>query len=235
MKKTALITALSFLGVIAAQAGPAKAPVVQPTPPAPTYGVGPYLAIQGGVNAYQSYEGSERHTINGVPVTLEANEKVGGFGGIKWGYGWDGQTVKPALELDAFYNGVDVAIDGRTPYGKFGTVNGRLDTGAILLNGLLRFDTGSAFMPYVGLGAGVWIGQVDDMRITGDDLGSVRVSNNDTNADLAVQLLAGFDYFFSSNMSFFMEYKYLNYFGVDLPADDPIQQHLFGIGVKWFY
>lgn len=235
MKKTILITAVTALGAVAVQAGSSKAPMVQPAPPAPSYGVGMYFALQGGINAYQEYEGTERANIGGSSVALEAKEKVGGFGGIKWGYGWDGQTVKPALELDAFYNGVDYDLEARVNGSRVGSATGRFDTGAFLINGLLRFDTGSTFMPYVGVGAGGWFGQVEDTRISISGLGSARVSSGDTNGDFALQALAGFDWFFNPSTSFFVEYKYLNYFGVNLPSDDPLGQHLAGIGVRWFY
>lgn len=234
MKKILITLATASLAAATIQAGP-MAPAVMPSAPVPSYGVGSYFALQGGINAYQEYEGTERASLGGTSVALEAKEKIGGFGGIKWGYGWDGNVVKPALELDAFYNGADYDVEARVAGSRVGSVTGRFDTGAFLINGLLRFDTGSSFLPYVGVGVGGWFGQVEDTRVSISGVGSARVSSGDTNGDLALQALAGCDWFFNPSTSLFLEYKYLNYFGVDLPSDDPLGQHLVGVGVRWMY
>lgn len=211
-----------------------QAPTFTPPPPVETFGQGLYFAIQGGINAYQSYEGTERGTVNGVSVALEMREKVGGFGGIKVGYGWGGQTIQPAVELDLFYNGADYAVDARVDGDRIGSVTGRFDTGAALVNGIIRFDF-DRFKPYVGVGIGGWLGQVEDTRIAGTSGGGVRIASDDTKGDFALQAIAGFDYFVTPRFSLFTEYKFLNYFGVDLPTDDPVMQHLVGVGARWFF
>lgn len=228
---------LATVGIAAAGPAPKHVPI-EPAPVAPNYGVGQYFGLQGGINAYQSYEGTARATLDGNSYALEAKEKIGGVGGIKWGYGWDGETVKPAVELDAFYNGVDVGLDLRSTDGGgelLGTGTGRIDSGAFLVNGLLRFDTDSAFLPYVGVGIGGYLAQGSDERITVKNVGSVRVGNNDTNTGFAAQAVAGFDYFYNDTTSFYVEYKFLNYFDVDITDSDSVQQHIVVAGLKWFF
>ncbi|QQL46066.1 outer membrane protein [Sulfuriroseicoccus oceanibius] len=232
--KATISLLIASVGIAAAGTAP-KQIAIEPIDVAPSYGVGQYFSLQGGINAYQNYEGTIRRTIGGESYALEAKEKIGGVGGIKWGYGWDGETVKPAIELDAFYNGVDVGLDLRDSSGSnVGSATARFDTGAFLINGILRFDTDSAFLPYLGVGIGGWVGQTEDTRVT---IGgsSARISDNDTNGDLAAQAIAGCDYFYNDTTSIYIEYKYLNYWGADLPSDDPVQQHIVVAGLKWFF
>ena len=214
---------------------PGKGMAPPPPAPAPVYGVGPYVALQGGANVYQSYEDTVRLNSGGNSYALEAKERVGGFGGVKFGYAWDGEVVRPAVELDAFYNGADSKLVLRENGREIANESARFDTGAFLANGLLRFNS-ERFQPYMGVGVGVWVGQVNDTRFTVTGGESVRISNNDTNADLAAQALGGFDFFAADRISIFVEYKFLNYFGVDAPQfNDPVHQHLVGGGVRFFF
>ncbi len=196
------------------------------------YGVGPYGAIQGGANLYQSYEGTQRATVGGRSVALEVKEKLGGFVGLKLGYGFDGGVVRPAIELDAFYNAADFKVEGRVDGKVVAKGTGRFDTGAFLVNGLLRFDLGGPFMPYLGAGAGFWFGQVDDARLTVVGGPSIKGDDTSSGAGFAAQGLGGFDYWFSEKLSAFTEYKFLNYFGSDLPTSDTVSQHLLGVGLR---
>jgi opacity protein-like surface antigen len=216
---------------------PAPEPFTAPAPVS-SFGEGLYFALHGGLNAYQSYEGTGRATTEGgESAALEFREKVGGYGGIKIGYGWGGGAVKPAIEFDGFYNAVDFAADARLDGKKFGSATGRNDTGAFLINGILRFETGSNFSPYVGAGAGFWVGQTSDFRISGNSGSpSLRVPSNDNATGFAWQLMAGFDYFMSERMSFFSEYKWLNYQDVQFGnSEDRTGQHLVGVGIRWFF
>jgi predicted porin len=54
---------------------------------------------------------------------------------------------------------------------------------------------------------------------------------------LAWQVVAGSDYFFTHNMSAFIEYKYLNYTStqIDTNQDRDMGQHLLGAGVRFFF
>ena len=213
----------------------APAPPPQSIPQVSLYGEGFYWGLHGGANVYQGYEGTERRTIDGTSFALEMREKVGGYGGIKWGYAFShNSTVKSAFELDVFYNGADYAVDARADGKKFGGATGRFDTGAILGNYIVKFGQGQ-FQPYIGAGIGGWFGQVNDTRITLDDVGSVRIGTDEFSGGFAWQLMAGADYYFNDTTSFFMEYKYLNYHDIDLPTDDPVQQHLVGAGLRFHF
>ena len=46
-------------------------------------------------------------------IAVEPREKVGFVGGLKLGYVFGTDTVRPAIELDAFYNGVEADLDPR--------------------------------------------------------------------------------------------------------------------------
>ena len=233
----ALLTGAAHGGEAPSQLWNAPPAMQQPAPPVSLYGgEGFYWGIQGGINAYQTYEGTERTKINGTNVTLEMREKVGGYGGLKWGYAFgSGTGILSALEADIFYNGVDYDLEGRADGSKFGSVTGRFDTGALMGNYIMRFGVGRQFQPYIGAGIGGWFGQIQDTRLSLDGLGSARISSGDTSGGFAWQLLAGADYFVSERMSLFTEYKFLAYHGIDLPTSDPVYQHLVGVGVRFYY
>jgi opacity protein-like surface antigen len=242
-KKNAFALTLAALPLCASHGGEAPVqlweatPAVQPMVPRVSIygGEGFYWGLQGGINAYQSYEGTKRGTVNGTKVTLEMREKVGGYGGVKWGYAFsNGGGFLSAFEADVFYNGADYDVDARTDHEKLGSVTGRFDTGAVMGNYILRFGQGQ-FQPYIGAGIGGWFGQISDTRVSIDGVGSLRVGSGDTNGGFAWQLLAGFDYYFSERMSLFTEYKFLNYHGIDLPTSDPVRQHLVGVGLRVHY
>ena len=57
-----------------------------------------------------------------------------------------------------------------------------------------------------------------------------------SHADLAWQVVAGSDYFFSPNMSAFIEYHYLEYTStqINTRVDRDLGQHLIGAGVPFF-
>ena len=58
-----------------------------------------------------------------------------------------------------------------------------------------------------------------------------------SHADLAWQIVAGSDYFFSPNMSAFIEYHYLNYTSTQIETnqDRDLGQQLVGAGVRFFF
>ena len=233
----ALPVSASFGGEAPSQLWSASPPPVQQTfSNISMYGgEGFYWGIQGGINAYQSYEGTERANIGGKSIALEMREKLGGFGGVKCGYAFgSGNGILSAFEADVFYNGADYDLDCRVDTKKFGSATGRFDTGAIMGNYIVRFGTGR-LQPYVGAGIGGWLGQVSDTRLSIDGIGSVRIGSDETNGGFAWQLLAGVDYYLSEKMSFFSEYKFLNYHGIDLPTSDPVQQHFVGAGVRFHF
>ncbi len=235
MIKNTAFALLAMAGVAIAGEQMVDSKYVAPIEPEPVYGVGPYFSLYGGVNVYQNFEGTERLRIGGSSVAVERQEKVGGFGGIKAGYVFNDGPVRSALELDAFYNGVDADVEFRVDGDRIADISNRYDTGAFLLNYIVRFDLGS-FQPYIGGGAGLYVGQINDLRFTVPGVGSVRQGNNDTEVGFAWQLLAGTDFFINENFSLFLEYKWLNYQNADVTgANDRIGQQLIGAGLRFFF
>ncbi len=234
IKKTAFILlAMATVAVAGEQMVDSK--YVTPVEPEPVYGVGPYVALYGGINAYQNYDGTQRFSIGDTTYAVERKEKIGGFGGLKAGYVFNDGPVRPAVELDAFYNGVDSDIELRANGRRIADLSERYDTGAFLGNFILRFDLGM-FQPYVGAGAGIYVGQADDIRFTVPGVGSVSRGSSDTEVGFAWQVLAGSDIFFTENVSLFFEYKWLNYEDANVfGAGDRIGQHLVGAGVRFFF
>lgn len=236
MIKKTLIALLATAGIAYAGESMVDSKYVEPVEPAPpVYGVGPYFALQGGINAWQNYEGTERFRLGDATYSIEREEKVGGFGGIKFGYVFGEGAVRSALELDAFYNGIDSDIEFRRNGTRIANLSQRYDTGAFLANYLLRFDLG-AFQPYLGAGAGLWTGQAEDVRFSVPGVGSTRLADSDWETGFAWQVLAGSDFFFSESFSVFLEYKWLNYQNTEfIGADDRVGQHLVGAGLRFFF
>jgi opacity protein-like surface antigen len=55
--------------------------------------------------------------------------------------------------------------------------------------------------------------------------------------DLAFDVVAGSDYFFTHNISAFIEYRFLDYTStqIDTREDRDLKQHLLGAGVRFFF
>jgi opacity protein-like surface antigen len=235
MKTTLLATALAVVAY-PALAGErtveSSKAVVQPPPP-PVYGAGWYGAIQAGINAHQNtVDDSSDRTFNGIRFSFEDDSNVGGFVGAKLGYVFGTAKVRPAVEVDAFYNhfDADVKAKGGGANVDFG---GDVDSGAFLVNFLVRFDFGR-FQPYVGAGLGLHYTQLNDpvVRVNGVTV----EGRGDDVTDFAWQLVAGSDYYFTEKLSLFLEYKYLNYEGTgDGVIDDRIDQHLIGLGIRYHF
>lgn len=236
LKQTTLAAFIAMTGIAFAGQQMADSKYVAPVEPSTSAnGQGFYFGLQGGINAWQNYEGTERFSIGGSSVAVERKEKVGGFGGIKLGYAFGQGAIRQAVELDAFYNGVDSDIELRINRKRVADLSERYDTGAFLLNYLIKFDLGS-LQPYIGAGAGTWVGQASDLRLTVPGVGSIRQSNNDTEVGFAWQAVAGSELFFTESVSFFLEYKWLNYQNTDIiGANDRVGQHLVGAGLKFFF
>ena len=169
MKKliTVLAASTALTGSILAGQPTVQSKMV--TPAIEYFGTGWYGAIDGGVNMYQSAHGSDRFESatsragsgvtgrRGNTVRIEnSGSNVGGFGGLKLGYVFGESFVRPALEVDAFYNGMDVSHDIFVNGDRVGSASSRIDSGAFLANSLLRFSF-DRFQPYVGFGLGAWV------------------------------------------------------------------------------
>jgi opacity protein-like surface antigen len=252
MKKLITLIAASTALIGSIYAGP---PVIEHKPVVPVevyYGTGWYGALDGGVNAYQSLGGSqsfnrnssERIDVNGdgsrIITTRRGNKVevdpsgsgIGGFGGIKFGYVFGTGLVRPALEADLFYNGLDTDIDVKVNGKKVADGSARIDSGAFMSNALVRFSF-EKFQPYVGFGLGAWVAEGNDINFKVN--GETTKSHVDTSAKsgLAWQILAGADYYFTPKFSVFMEYKFLNY--VDAVLDNTAQQQLVALGLRFHF
>ena len=182
-------------------------------------GRGLYLAAQGGVNFHQT---TVNDTLDGVNITSKS--KVGGFGGLKLGYvfGTALDTVRPVVELDGFYNGFSQSATAEYLGYKIDNIKVKVDSGALMANGLVRFALGS-FQPYFGAGLG---GYATDETAT---VGNVKGSVNQTG--FAWQLVGGVDCYVTQGVSIFTEYKFLNY----VDSGDRLGQQLVGAGVRFHF
>jgi opacity protein-like surface antigen len=254
MKKFSILASL-LLGLVTAsvQAGPQEVyKQVAPPPPPPLYGVGFYGAIDMGANVFQDRGGDrtftgERFTDRfdeDFGLTLEVSPKndVGFYGGIKLGYVFGTGVVRPTIEGDFFYNGFrggadftlrnidNVVLAQRN-------VTTWINTGAFMANFILRFAPGNQrFQPYAGAGVGIYYAESAGVEVVNPVTGDVPVNTGGgkNHADLAWQVIAGSDYYWSPKFSTFIEYHYLNYTSTQLNTrvSRDLGQHLVGAGVR---
>src|SRR5881296_2460491 len=248
MKKSLLLTAI-VVGFLTAslQAGePVAYKQVAPPPPPELYGLGFYGAIDMGANVYQNRGGDRTFTDDrvgtedfGDTLTVSPKNDVGFFGGIKLGYVFGTGVFRPTVEGDFFYNGFRGGADF-TLRDSFGDVLAQrnlttwINTGAFMGNFILRFNFGR-FQPYAGAGVGIYYAESAGAELVNPTTGTVTVNTGggQSHADLAWQVVAGSDYFFTPKISAFIEYKYLDYTStqIDTNHDRDLGQHLLGAGV----
>ena len=283
MKKYSILASL-LLGFVTAsvQAGEQVYKQVAPPPPPPLYGTGFYGAIDAGANVYQDL-GSHTFDDQNIDlfgvrdlidldVKLDPNNEVGFFGGIKLGYVFGTGVVRPTLEGDFFYNGFRAGFDvtangtvnvlGGIPFGPIhGNLNSWVNSGAFMGNFILRFAPGNQrFQPYVG----AYYAQSQGVNVTleGSRVGTItprqlRESEDvgtDAFADLAWQVIAGADYYWTPKFSTFIEYHFIQYtsstlvvvrdevtrqrieqFKTDHDVNLSLGQHLVGVGVRFHF
>jgi len=249
MKKFSILTSLLF-GFVAAsvQAGEAVSyKQVAPPPPPELYGLGFYGAIDGGANVYQNRGGNKTFTDTNPDSdffgdTLEVNPKndVGGFGGIKLGYVWGTGVFRPTIEGDFFYNGFRGGANFtlREPDGdliRSSSLSSTINTGAFMGNFIARFAFGR-FQPYVGAGVGVYYAESAGATFTGPN-GEFSNGGGRNHTDLAWQIIAGADYYWTPKFSTFIEYKFLNYTStqIDTRDDRDLRQQLVGAGLRFHF
>jgi opacity protein-like surface antigen len=247
MKKLSLFASV-LLGFVTAslQAGEPSYKQVAPPPP-PLYGTGFYGAIDLGANIYQN-RGDDRTFTDDNPnspffgYSLEVDPKndVGFFGGIKLGYVFLTGVVRPTLEGDFYYNGFRGGADFtlRDPFGNVlaqRDVTTWINTGAFMGNFILRFAFGR-FQPYAGAGVGVYYAESAGTEVRDPATGRVPTDTGggQSHADLAWQVVAGSDYYWTPKFSTFIEYKFLDYTStqIDTREDRDLKQHLLGSGVR---
>jgi opacity protein-like surface antigen len=226
MKKFFILPLLLFgFAAVSLQAGQEVYKQVAPPPP-PMYGLGFYGAIDAGANIYQN-RGDDRTFTDNNPNSpffgdsLEVNPKndVGFFGGVKLGYVFGTGVVRPTVEGDFFYNGFRGGANF-TLRDSFDNVVAQrnvttwINTGAFMANFILRFAPGNQrFQPYVGAGVGIYYAESAGTEVVDPETGRVPINTGGgrSHADLAWQIVAGSDYYWTPKLSTFIEYKFLNY------------------------
>src|SRR5437773_7881681 len=248
MKLIALIsTAIITVAGSSLFAGPPDYKQAAPPPPPPNYGVGFYGAIDMGANVYQNRGENRTFTQDnpdllgfGDTLTVDPKNDVGFFGGIKLGYVFLTGVVRPTIEGDFFYNGFRGGanftlrdIDGDILAQRDATT--WINTGAFMGNFILRFAFGR-FQPYAGAGVGIYYAESAGTEVRNPVTGNVPINTGggQSHADLAWQIIAGSDYYWTPKFSTFIEYHFLNYTStqIDTREDRDLRQHLVGAGVR---
>jgi len=223
------------------QAGTEVYKQVAPPPPPELYGLGFYGAIDAGANVYQN-RGGEKVFSNefGDTLTIDPKNDVGFFGGIKLGYVFGTGVVRPTIEGDFFYNGfrggADVTL--RDPFGdvvRSSSATSFINTGAFMGNFILRFAFGR-FQPYVGGGLGIYYAESAGLDIT-TPRGTFNGGGGKSHSDLAWQIIAGTDYYWTPKFSTFLEYHYLDYTSTQIETNQSrdLGQHLVGAGLRFHF
>jgi len=246
MKKISLLLTSLLIGFVASslQAGEAVAYKQVAPPPPPLYGLGFYGAIDMGANLYQN-RGGDQTFEDQFGDTLEVSPKndVGFFGGIKLGYVFGTGIVRPTFEGDFFYNGFTGGADFTLRDAAGDVLAQRnlttwINTGAFMGNFILRFNFGR-FQPYAGGGVGIYYAESAGAELVNPTTSTVTVNTGggQSHTDLAWQVVAGSDYFFTPKISAFIEYHYLNYTSTQINTnqDRDLGQHLLGAGVRFFF
>ncbi len=219
------------------QAGQEVYKQVTPPPPPELFGLGFYGAIDMGANVYQDRGGTKVFS-NEFGDTLEVDPKndVGFFGGVKLGYVFLTGVFRPTIEGDFFYNGfrgganTTLTIDDVVVRQASATTF--INTGAFMGNFISRFAFGR-FQPYVGAGVGIYYAESAGVDISGPR-GTFSGGGGQSHADLAWQIIAGADYYWTPKFSTFIEYKFLDYTSTQINTNETrnLGQQLVGAGVR---
>ena len=250
MKKLLFFTLASTgLLTMSLQAGQEVYKQVAPPPPPPMYGLGFYGAIDAGANIYQDRGGTRTFTQDdpnrigfGDTLTVDPKNDVGFFGGIKLGYVFGHGVVRPTVEGDFYYNGFRGGANF-TLQDPDGVVLGQrnvttwINTGAFMANFILRFAPGNQrFQPYVGAGVGIYYAESAGVEVVDPVTGEVPINTGGgrSHADLAWQIIAGSDYYWTPKFSTFIEYKFLQYTSTQINTrqNRDLNQQLLGAGVR---
>ncbi len=221
-------------------AGPPEYKQVAPPPPPELYGLGFYGAIDAGANVFQN-RGGERVFTNefGDTLTVSPKNDVGFFGGIKAGYVFGTGVFRPTIEGDFFYNGfrggadTTLTIDGVAV--RNASATSFINTGAFMGNFIARFAFGR-FQPYAGAGVGIYFAESAGVDITGPR-GTFNGGGGKSHADLAWQIIAGTDYYWTPKFSTFIEYHYLDYTSTQIETNKSrnLGQQLVGAGLRFHF
>ena len=257
MKKLSLLSTAALIGLLAAplQAGTEVYKQVAPPPPPELYGLGFYGAIDAGANVYQNRGGDRTFSDSGIrdrfdpdfddTLTISPKNDVGFFGGVKVGYVFGTGVIRPTVEGDFFYNGFRGGANFilRDQFGD--TLAQRdattwINTGAFMFNFILRIaPQGWRFQPYAGAGVGVYYAESAGVEVVNPVTGRVPINTGGgaSHADLAWQVIAGSDYYWTPKISTFVEYHYLTYTSTQINTREErnLGQHLVGAGVRFHF
>src|SRR5205809_299558 len=253
MKKLSLLSTAILIGFLAAplQAGTETYKQVAPPPPAPElYGLGFYGAIDAGANVYQNRGGDRTFSGENIrdrfdpdfddTLTVSPKNDVGFFGGIKLGYVFGTGVFRPTVEGDFFYNGFRGGADFtlRDPEGDIlrqSHLTTWINTGAFMGNFIGRFAFGR-FQPYAGAGVGVYYAESAGAEFQGPH-GTFNTGGGRSHADLAWQIIAGTDYYWTPKFSTFIEYKFLDYTSTQINTNETrdLGQQLVGAGLRFHF
>src|SRR5262249_30855923 len=218
MKKLFILGILLF-GFVAVSPGGESVEYKQVAPPPPMYGLGFYGAIDMGANLYQNRGGDRTFTQDDpnrpfFGYSLEVNPKndVGFYGGIKLGYVIGTGVIRPTIEGDWFYNGFRGGANFtlRDPFGDVVAQRNAttwLNSGAFMFNLIFRLGPPTwRFQPYAGAGVGVYYAESAGLEVNDPVTGRtpINTGGGQSHADLAWDVVAGSDYFFSQNFSAFI-------------------------------
>jgi len=194
------------------------------------------------------YEGEEQYRLP-VDVSGKLKDDNFGIGGVSVGYEWAATgMVKPALEFEALYlsgdqkanlknkrDEVGISRDGNLPldeetvYAGNHTFKDSFDmrSFALMVNGVLGFETGTMFTPYAGAGIGMAKVKMKNsksaqtckfygnegsctLEMSGNQVVN-HFNSDDSDSDyvFAAQAKLGVRAEFSKNVSMFAEYRYL--------------------------
>ena len=176
----------------------------------------------------------------GDTLAISPKNDVGFFGGIKGGYVFGTGVFRPTIEGDFFYNGfrggADVTL--RDPFGdvvRSSSATSFINTGAFMGNFILRFAFGR-FQPYVGGGLGIYYAESAGLDIT-TPRGTFNGGGGKSHSDLAWQIIAGTDYYWTPKFSTFLEYHYLDYTSTQIETNQSrdLGQHLVGAGLRFHF
>ena len=252
MKKILSLLTIASFGLLAVllQAGPEPELKQVAPPPPPVYGTGFYGAIDAGANVYQNLPGSRTFTqdnpnLPGFEDTLEVSPQhnVGVFAGLKFGYVFGSGVIRPTVELDSLYNGFDTDTNFtlREPDGdviRSSSSSNRINSGVWLANFILRFAPGNQkFQPYAGAGVGLYYAEANGFSFTGPNGETFNTGGGRNHTDLAWDVVAGSDYFFTPKVSAFIEYHFLEYTSTQFNTNEnrALWQHLVGAGMRFFF
>lgn len=244
MKKLLLFGLVMITSLAVIQAGESTVSSyknVAPAPPPELYGLGFYGAIDLGANVYQNRGGSRTFSNEfGDTLTVDPKNDVGFFGGVKLGYVFGTGVFRPAIEGDFFYNGFRGGADFTTRFSD-GDIFRRtssttfINTGAFMCNFIGRFSLGR-FQPYFGAGVGIYFAESAGVDVTGPN-GGFSTGGGQSHSDLAWQVIAGTDYYWTPKFSTFIEYHYLDYTSTQINTSESrdLGQHLIGAGVRFHF